>query len=38
MHAKKVKGNIREFKACVEKVRVELDEAIIDMYAHLDVL
>jgi hypothetical protein len=28
-------GSLQNFKASVEKVRVELEETIIDMYGHL---
>jgi len=34
-HGKKDKGSLEEFKACVEKVRAELSETAMDMYAHL---
>jgi hypothetical protein len=36
-HAKKDEGGLREFKACVEKVRTELEETTTDMYSHLHV-
>jgi hypothetical protein len=29
------KGSLKEFKASAEKVRTELEEAIVDMYTHL---
>jgi len=28
-------GSLREFKACIEKVKIELEKDITDMYAHL---
>jgi hypothetical protein len=34
---KKDEGNLGEFKTCDEKVRIVLEEAIIDMYAHVHV-
>jgi hypothetical protein len=36
-HAKKDEGCHKEFKACVEKVRVEIEDISMDMYAHLHV-
>jgi hypothetical protein len=36
-HTKKDEGGLKEFKACVEKVRAELKETAMDMYAHLQV-
>jgi hypothetical protein len=36
LHQVKVdEGNLQRFKASIEYVRTKLEEAIIDMYAHL---
>jgi len=35
--AKKDVGGIREFKGCVKKARIELEEIATDMYTYLHV-
>jgi hypothetical protein len=34
-HVRKDEGSLIEFKACTKKVKIELEEDITDVYAHL---